>query len=482
VDIPDMVDLQRTGFVDYGKLRIGVKQEVQPTSLRIALAPVKPAQLAVTNIASIDATTLDVTLAYYHLPIDYEVSISGTLANGGSFTTTAVIPGTNNGARVAFVTKEYGTGNLRSWPSAPASATTGREAGDGICQAEANAAGLKGTFVALLSSNTAAQGRYDAGCRAFGLLGTLPNCGQSSVPVDHAPWLSLEGLPIVEGATDIVSNRWLTTIPFHADGTSADTGEQSYRSLSWGGTKPDLTASPQDCAGWSDGTSNGYGFCIAFPSEYLPEFDSHGGDCAEELKLVCLQVGGTFFGPNTLHRVGGKRAFMSTGKLTGAMVFGAQVGIDAADTLCQSAALAAGVPNAASFRAYLTTSADDALCHVLGASGTVDSLCGLPSLPTTPWRRLDDYPLATPTQLILDRDQHLTTPVLYAADGTRIVTTRERIWTGTGWDFTGNLTCSDWSVTSAEGYSGVATAITSGWSLFAAIPGTTSQRVYCFEQ
>jgi len=241
--------------------------------------------------------------------------------------------------RVAFVTRGFGTGNLRSWPNAPASATTGREAGDGICQAEADAAGLKGTFVALLSSNTVAQGRYDAGLSCVRFDGKqLPNCGQPSLPVDQAPWLSLERLP----------------------------------------------------------------------------------NPTQPLRLKTARVGQ--MGPATV---------MASAS-------------HSQENTCQSS-----IRTAASERSS--------------------------------WRRLDDsYPLATPAQLILDRDQHLTTPMLYAA-GTRVVKTSERIWMGTGWNFTGNLTCSDGSLTTADGYSGVATAITSGWSLFTTIAGTKSPRVYCFE-
>jgi hypothetical protein len=480
IDIPELVDLSRTRFLDYGELRVGVTQPVQATTLQFAFTPSTPTQLIATSATAVDATTLDVTLAYYHLPIDYQVTISGSLTDGTRFTTTAVIPGLNNGSRVAFVTKQYGTGDLKSWPNAPAAAATGREAGDGICQAEAEAVGFKGKFVAFLSSSTAAQGLYDAGCRAFGLMGALPNCGQTTVPVDNAPWLSTAGLPIVEGATSIVGNKWLTTIPFHADGTYADTGTQPYRSLSWGGTRPDMTRSTRDCTGWSVATTSVRGDCIGYPGEYLPEFDTNVGDCSEPLKLVCLQVNSTFFGPNTLHHVAGKRVFASTGKLTGAMSFGGQVGIDAADLLCQTDAASAGIANAANFHAYLSTSSADALCHVLGASGAVSNKCGLANLPGEAWRRLDDYPLATPAQFSALSSQYLTTPVLYAADGTRLVTTRERIWTGAGWD--GAITnCSNWSLTTVNGYSGVATAIHMAFSYFASLPGTTNQRVYCFE-
>jgi hypothetical protein len=476
-----LVDLQKTQFLDYGKLRIGLTQAVQGATLQIQLLPISPEQLLVSGASGVDATTIDVALGYYHLPIDYHLSITGKLSDGTSFTTTAVLPGLNNGARVGFITKQYGTGNLKSWPNAPASATTGLAAGDGICQAEADAAGFKGTFVAFLSSKNAPQGRYDAGCRAFGLLGVLPNCGQTSAPIDHAPWLSVSGLPFIEGATNIVSNNWLTTIPFHADGTHADTGAQPYRSLSWGGTDVGTVAASNDCVGWTSATATDYASCIGYPGEYLPEYDTASSKCSDSLKLVCLQVNGTFFGPNTLHHVSGKRAFVTKGTLTGAMSFATQVGINAADALCQSDAAGANIANFANFHAYVATSTNDALCHILGATGKVGTQCGLSSWPTAAWRRLDDYPLANPAQLISVGGQYLTSPVLYAADGTRLATTRERLWTGTSYTGSASANCSDWAQTTATGEAGVPSSINSAWSFFTAPACTTAQRVYCFE-
>jgi hypothetical protein len=133
------------------------------------------------------------------------LSVVGKLADGTPFQSAATLPGLNNGARVAFLTKQSGTGNVKGWPGASPTAASARDAADGICQGEADTAGLRGTFVAFLS----AQGAYDAGCRAFGLDGLLVNkCGQQQAPVDDAPWLGTTGLPIVDylstTATDAV--------------------------------------------------------------------------------------------------------------------------------------------------------------------------------------------------------------------------------------------------------------------------------------
>ncbi|MBI5194666.1 MAG: Ig-like domain-containing protein [Nitrospirae bacterium] len=103
-----------------------------------------------------------------------------------NFTTEAsAVPGN----RIAFVTSGRGNGNLSTW--ADAGEKTGIAAGDTICQARANAAGLSGTYAAWLSDST-----NDAYCHIHNLTGKkADNCGQTTLPAEAGPWLRMDGLP-----------------------------------------------------------------------------------------------------------------------------------------------------------------------------------------------------------------------------------------------------------------------------------------------
>jgi hypothetical protein len=458
----------KTAFRDYGKLRIGFAQAVNPATLTIALSPAQPAALAVTSVSAVDATTVDATLSYYHLPRDYQLTVSGKLADGVAFTAATTIPGLGNGSRIAFLTKQTGSGDFKTWPNAPASATTALEAADGICQAEATAAGFRGTFAAFLS----AKGAYDAGCRLLGTNTTVAaHCGQATTPVDHAPWLALDGLPIALGGTAVLADAWDLPIPFSADGT------QPLQALVWTGSTLGAVAQGLDCTGWT--TTSGFTSMAIFLDQYLLTYDG-GSSCSDNRSLACFQVKGNFFGPSTLHQVQGRRVFVTKQQLGSTLAFGGSQGVKGADALCASEATTAGYANPSGYHAYVGTSTDDAMCHALGKTGTVANHCGLAALPTdVSWRRFDGYPVGTVAQLVAN---DLTAPIIFAADGTRHV--KDRPWTGIRTSNAGLQNCSDWTSTSSNGtaFVGIPSTTTSGWQFFSTGNCNTSAPVYCFEQ
>src|SRR5690606_18797239 len=86
-------------------------------------------------------------------------------------------------ARLTFVTNSTGTGNLSTW--ALAGGNTGVAAADAVCNAEAAAAGLPGTYVAWMSDAT-----DDAYCRVHQLTGKkAANCGLGALPATAGPWV-----------------------------------------------------------------------------------------------------------------------------------------------------------------------------------------------------------------------------------------------------------------------------------------------------
>jgi hypothetical protein len=455
-----------TNFLDYGTLRIGFAQPVDAPTLSVALSPAVPAKLLATTAVQVDATTVDVTLAYYHLPLDYQVTVAGSLPDATPFQASATIPGLDNGARAAFISLQSGKGAFSGWAGAPQNATA-LEIADHVCQSEADAAGLRGTFQAFLSI----YGNVDAGCRALGLSGTIAgNCGQASMPVDDAPFLRLDGAPVVEGATEIIAGGWDTPIGFHANGTLATPF------YTWtGSTLGAKGFNNGDCTGWTVTTGNGLPAYQV--GERLLEYEINR-PCDITSNLLCLQTGAEFFGPSTLHHAGSKRAFVSKGHLWGTMSFDNKTGVAAADALCQSEASAQSLPNAATYRAYLGTADTDALCYILGQTGKVLDNCGLAELPDNdPWRRVDDYPVGTALELASGK---LQSPLALAADGTLM--TNERPRTGADLEGTTSANCNDWAGTAFYSISGHPSFATGHWmSHWTTDCDGEEASVYCFE-
>jgi len=476
--VENPIVLENTHFVAYGLLRIAFTLPVQASSLSVSLsvslslAPELPSILMVSSVKQVDASTVDVVLVNYHQPRDYQLSVAGKLPDGREFEAGASLPGLGNGSRVAFVTKASGIGDIKSWGVAPIGALTARDAADAICQSEATDAGLRGTFVAFLSEH----GKYDAGCRAFGLDGLLSaKCGQASAPTDTAPWLSPTGLPIINGASNLLTDNWLNAVSFYVDGSRVLGGV-------WHGTHPgakaSLSSTGDDCTGWTASTKAAA--VTEFVGAYLLRFDEFASACSDPHQLMCLQVGGSFFGPGTQHQVSGRRVFVSKGTVSGAMSYTGKSGRDAADALCQAEAAAASYANSSKFHAYLGTSTSDALCHILGSEGKVGNRCGLGGFPTdSPWRRADNYPVGTAAQIAAAK---LTAPIAFAPDGSAQLT--QQAWTGTPMDGVATKTCSDWSSADAanEGVAGAPRALTNGFTYYLAGDCDTPRPLYCFEQ
>lgn len=130
-------------------------------------------------------------------------------------------------------------------------------------------------------------------------------------------------------------------------------------------------------------------------------------------------------------------------------------GLDAADSICQARAAAAGHPEPAAFRAWLSDTLDDAWCRVQGSTGRRDTGCDGSALPGAgPWARTgDDVPWAADLDALtgatgplvpLDRDE-FGNPIPVE---TVLWTATDEL--GRGIDpFTGNF-CADWTSASAQ--------------------------------
>ncbi|HEX6240145.1 MAG TPA: hypothetical protein VFZ61_04605, partial [Polyangiales bacterium] len=289
------IDPQQSGFLAYGQLKLTFDKPIDAAALSVSLSPERPAGIGATQVSQAGERSVLVTLNTYHLPLDYTVTVESA-----AFAAALTIPGLGNGSRTMFVSSHAGKGDLRSWLPELASLPSGRAAGDALCQSEANAAGLKGSFRAFLSSDESAD-PYDAVCRMLDRTGTWTGkCGLAQPPVDHAPIISQAGLPIVNGASGVAAGEWLSLVRQRANGEPA-LGHAWTGSSSRGHS----ASANGDCLGFVDSGSTPRGAATAEPSRYLPDY-YYSFACSDSNHLLCVQVGSNFFGASTLHQRAGK--------------------------------------------------------------------------------------------------------------------------------------------------------------------------------
>lgn len=238
-------------------------------------------------------------------------------------------------------------------------------AGDAVCQARATEAGLVNAdnFVAWLS-----DADDDAWCRLHGLTGQVStNCGQQSLPQAAGPWVRTDGLPFAESIEQIIPPFKRILLPLRFD----EFGNQLAANLRvWTGTTQQgrVDFSGNTCSNWteSSGVSGGSGVT----GETVSGWTATGGNgcIAATLRLICLEREP---GPPLPERsVEGLIVFMSSssgsGNLSSWAQAGGESGLAAGDAVCQAEALAAGLAEPASFKAWLSGDGINAIDRLLG--------------------------------------------------------------------------------------------------------------------
>ena len=148
-------------------------------------------------------------------------------------------------------------------------------------------------------------------------------------------------------------------------------------------------------------------------------------------------------------------------------------GLDGADEICRARAAAASLPNAATYRAWISTSTTDAFCHLFGASGFKPGCSGTDPDPSQmgPWVRRDGSPFAATLDKMTGPEHQVYQPVLYDETGAAVPDIYFGAWTGT--DENGvrrSSTCSDWSSSSGNGARGRAWSVGRSWTYDDAAP------------
>ncbi|MFI5291036.1 MAG: hypothetical protein ACHQ17_15355, partial [Polyangia bacterium] len=339
-------------FDGYGTLALTFDEPVDATAAqdltRYQLTP----GLTVTS-ASAAGAVVSLGLSGYQLPIDYTLTASVRDPAGNQRTgITRTLAAASTGSRVAFLSKATGTGNLSQWTGA--GGKTGLVAADSVCQTEAGAAGLTGTFRAYLSDSL-----NDAACRMRNLNGKVSaSCGQAAPPpAGTSAWIGVDGQPVARNLGELTQGELLRSIALEADGTAVS----AYRDA-WHATDiAAATAGEVDgttCTDWTSQT--GTAFSNAAYQKVIPLRIWSSSACSSSIiGLLCFQVDAGGLPLNNRYRKIGKVAFLTSFATTGAISSGGKTGIAGADNLCQSLAATAGLSSPTSFVAWLSDNTTD---------------------------------------------------------------------------------------------------------------------------
>lgn len=160
-------------------------------------------------------------------------------------------------------------------------------------------------------------------------------------------------------------------------------------------------------------------------------------------------------------------------------------GAAAADEVCQGLAATAAIPNAANFRAWLSTSTSDAYCRVQGLSGQRGTGCGGGPQPGAgPWQLVDGRPFAAGLAELAVLNGVVFNPADVFETGTGNHWDRH-YWTATEVDGTADtLTCGDWT-NPASGQGNLAGGRAAGtsleWTAGQALSCDATEHLLCLE-
>ena len=337
----------------------------------------------------------------------------------------------DNRTNVAFVTsRSYAVGSAQGFASLADA--------DARCNERAAAAGLSGAFVAWLS---------DSATDAKARLG--PARG----------WVRPDGRPFADSVADLTARRVFHPLLIDELGNALSAGETV-----WTGTyATGLKASGSLCNDWASGSgglSAVVGTVVGGPDAWTWH-DSASGGCDGQRRLYCLGVGRD--NPVAPVAEAGRLAFLTREGFTPGG------GLAAADALCQSEAVEAGLKG--SFLALLSTEQAGAATR-FSSSGPL-------------WVRPDGVPLAASAAELFGGGW-LRVPLSVTADGTAY-RGNELVWTGSQDPNTAGSSvqsCSSWSSGSGatQGRAGRSGLIDINFYSAIDLPCSSKRPIYCLEE
>jgi hypothetical protein len=371
---------------------------------------------------------------------------------------------------LAFLTSSTGTGNLGSWPDA--AGATGASAGDAICRAHAQRAGLAntGTFVAWLSTST-----DDAGCRIRGLGGRLvDNCGlpEGALPV-AGPWKRVDGTPFMDHIDAVIERgRLFRALELTEAGTRlAEPANISAFTATGPDGAVDTLNGVRTCADWTSSVA-GDDVPVGSAHRTTEHWTARRAvSCGAQARLLCLD---TSSAAPIRPREYGRPVFLSatwgSGDLSTWALAGGASGVEGADAVCRSEAQAAGLPLADTFKAWLSSSV-----HPAPGRFAWDG----------PWARLDGMRIADSIADLVDGD--IRTSINLTAVSP-LYQPGFSVLSGTFADGSGAVgTCDDWTSDSFDvtKLAGRSNMVQSQWTWHDFPPGfpspcSSAGRLYCF--
>ena len=339
-------------------------------------------------------------------------------------------------ARV-FFTSVAGTGDLGSWSDA--SGLSGLAAGDAICQARANAGGFSGKFVAWLSDE-----HDDAYCRIQGLSGKkAENCGQEAPPQLVGPWVRMDGFPFAPEISAMLDEGEVYSPPIYDEFmNNSSPFEESGNVYLWTGTSQRGEVRPDTCNNWTSNSEE--------VSATQGRGDSAGYSWTRNIKYQCSDSSAHLLcfeskrgAPLPTFEEQGKVVFRTSvrgsGDLSGWPDAEGQAGRAAGDAICRNRAEAGGLPNADSYKAWLSESTTAAINHIVGEG---------------PWVRPDGVLFARTKDVLLSEGSLTSVSVdEFGHYFTEDVSTFDEVSAWTGTDSAGYGTasyCGDWLSPSTE--------------------------------
>ncbi len=461
-------------FTKYGELTLTFSEDL-PGEVEVSMAPELPAGFVVSSVSVAGAQAI-VQLAHNQLPVDYTLAV--TIKDGagdvlGTFQRS--VPASETKSLLGFVSKAAGNGDMRTWAEAPAPVPASPiEAGNAICQAEAEAAGFSGTFLAWLPTTS-----IDPVCLVFGLAGKASNnCGRGgALALPDYAWVRPDGLPLIAHPADVDVGLFRTRLALFADG-----GAPFISDGVWAGQLVSTPSAYTPCLDWTSTSSQDNALRFGTLDSNLPfRISISGQACDTEQHLICLQRGETGVPMARAHARPGRRVFATEAQFTGALTAtGGKQGVVAGDQICAEEATAAGLTSDTGWAAWLSDSTADAACHIDGLSGTLASSCAAGVRPADrAFVRVDGVVLATGLSDLLDGS--LNEPAGFTAG--QGGTADYYVWTGTYANgASSGAHCNDFKSTSDVGSRGI--VVGAGfWSwLNSATSCATGYHLLCMER
>lgn len=182
-----------------------------------------------------------------------------------------------------------------------------------------------------------------------------------------------------------------------------------------------------------------------------------------------------------------RRAFVTSvsgsGNLSSWPDAGGNVGLAAGDAICRARAAAAALPNANTYRAWLSSDSTDAYCHVKGLSGSKGACVGGAGDAAGPWYLANGTAIVTgDLDALTGTERVIFRPVMWTESGSDVGYADGEVWTGTASDGTGiGGNCSAWTSTVGTAVYGHAHASAAAWTGANSGACTQSRRLLCLE-